>query len=525
MSTAAGTAPARRPELAPAGVVLALGVAAVLLRPALPIDETRYLEILRESIGHDPLLLRLGGELYADKPPLLFWLARGLGACGAPPELALRLAPAISSAGTVAIVARLGRRLDAGLAGWFQAALLLPLAYAQYLLFDPLLTLGIWYSACAWSLGRDGRAALGAACALLTKGPVALLFLAPLFWAFAPLRPREASPALRALAVLGLSLAPLVLWALAAGALGGPAFRNELLWGRWGERLQHSPAHPRSFLFYLPVVALGSIPGTPLLFLPARDPAPGLALRRLRRAVLGILVVFSLISGKQPHYLLPAAPGISLLCAWKQEHVPAARAWLRRMALAACSAVALAGVGAGLWGEELLARIASEYSLPEAASSWPVLFGLPILVGVCSVLLLAKRRRDGRSALVAACLSSASLCVPLHVCAGHLCYPWAIERALRAVPEAPVATLGGGKHGLYRWLARRDHVDELSRTSILPLWASTHTGGLVIVREDCYPRLAAEGWTLVAEQSLRGETVRVLRAACAGAESGERALP
>ena len=53
----------------------ALLAAVVALRPLTPVDETRYATVAWEMWNSgDWLQLRLNGELYGHKPPLLFWL-------------------------------------------------------------------------------------------------------------------------------------------------------------------------------------------------------------------------------------------------------------------------------------------------------------------------------------------------------------------------------------------------------------------------------------------------------------------
>ena len=76
---------------------------------------------------------------------------------------------------------------------------------------------------------------------------------------------------------------------------------------------------------------------TPLLFRRGAGGAPAWA-RRLVRALGLVLLAFTLVRGKQAHYLLPAMPALSLWLAWRRrrngrqlaarrqrEDVPAAR--------------------------------------------------------------------------------------------------------------------------------------------------------------------------------------------------------
>ena len=50
-------------------------IAGVILRPLLPIDETRYISVAWEMyVNGDYLVPHKNGEIYSHKPPLLFWL-------------------------------------------------------------------------------------------------------------------------------------------------------------------------------------------------------------------------------------------------------------------------------------------------------------------------------------------------------------------------------------------------------------------------------------------------------------------
>jgi 4-amino-4-deoxy-L-arabinose transferase-like glycosyltransferase len=105
-------------------------------------------------------------------------------------------------------------------------------------------------------------------------------------------------------------------WALPAAASGGPAYSDAILVSQTKERMVHSFAHGRPWWWYLVL-----LPG--LLY--PYSAWPPLWSAALRRRILdpGIrfcltwlvpgLIAFSLISGKQPHYLLPMMPAFALL--------------------------------------------------------------------------------------------------------------------------------------------------------------------------------------------------------------------
>jgi len=107
-------------------------------------------------------------------------------------------------------------------------------------------------------------------------------------------------------------------WALPAAAAGGPAYSDAILVSQTRERMVRSFAHEHPWWWYLALL--------PVLLYPysAWPPVWKTALRRratdpgtrfcLAWLVPGLLT-FSLISGKQPHYLLPLMPACALLTA------------------------------------------------------------------------------------------------------------------------------------------------------------------------------------------------------------------
>jgi 4-amino-4-deoxy-L-arabinose transferase-like glycosyltransferase len=495
--------------LCPALLVLALTLGVVLVRPPLPIDETRYLEVFRESLGGSPLLLRLLGEPYAEKTPLLFWLGRVLSWFSISPEVALRLVPGLVSACTVLVVARLGARVGARLAGWVQAALWIPLLAGQFLHFDPLLSLAVWSAIDAWVARRQLRFGIWSALALFAKGPVGLLFLVPFLWAMQPLRGTERGDLRRASLTLGLAFVPLAAWAVAAALRGGPEFANALLWERWAGRIGKGAAHSHSTFFYLPVALLGALPGTLVLFRRERDvPA---WIRRLGRSLLAVLVAFTLIRGKQAHYLVPAAPGLALWLAWRLEHEPRALARLRagvriETALLACLPVA---------GAIALPRIVDSVStsgrelLADGGARWPLaVAGAGALAGLVATF---RTRASARALLLIAVASSAATFLPVHRLAGELLYPHALAAVLGAERDAPIAYLGSAQHGIYSLLAARDDLEKLQSEAELETFCADDPGGLLLIEADSSPASLPEHLVVVATDVVHRNRVQVLR--------------
>ena len=177
--------------MALAGFAL-VAVAGVLLRLALPIDETRYLSVAWEMAQGGSLLVpHKNGAIYSDMPPLLFWLIDLVWRVGGVSELAARpVAPAFGVA-MLALTWVLGRRLwPAEGTGAAAAAVLAGMlgfqVFTGLTMYDTLLgtatLLGLLAILRAARLpGRTPWAPVGAALALgvLAKGPVILFHRGP----------------------------------------------------------------------------------------------------------------------------------------------------------------------------------------------------------------------------------------------------------------------------------------------------------------------------------------------------------
>ncbi len=325
-----------------AGVSLAL-------RPLLPVDETRYATVAWEMWSRgDFLVPHLNGLPYSDKPPLLFWLCHlGWWAFGVN-EWWPRLVPAVFSLANLFLTSLLARRLwperpaIAGTVPFVLLGFLLWSVFTGMLMFDMLVTfcvllalLGLYD---AWT-GGGARAWIQAGAAIglgaLAKGPVVLV--APLLVAvLAPWWGRRRPASRWWLGLAGALVVAHVValsWALPAARAGGEAYGNAILFAQTEERMVHSFAHLRPWWWYLPLL--------PVLLFPYSlwSPLWKAALRLRPRSAdqgtrfclawtLPALAVFSLISGKQPHYLLPLLPGFALLAArLLDEPAPAPRRW------------------------------------------------------------------------------------------------------------------------------------------------------------------------------------------------------
>lgn len=316
-------------------VVLLLALGALTVLPSLPArdlwnpDEPRYAEVAREMRVRDEFLVpHLNDEVYAEKPPLHFWLSAALQATPAGVNGG-RVVSGLAFLGTLLLVWSLGRRWWGDRAGLLAAGVLatfeLFARLGRFGVIDVLLTFFTTLAAWGWLRHREGaRGAIvafwaGLALSVLAKGPVGIA-VAVLAIAGAAAARVPAAPRGRAHFVWGplLALGLIAAWLVPACIAGGPAYRDAILFKQTVGRMAESWSHQRPWWYYAQYLVLNHLPWA--LFLPF---AAAWAWRRggAARAMLlwfGFgLLFFSLLSGKRERYLLPLAPALALvLGAW-----------------------------------------------------------------------------------------------------------------------------------------------------------------------------------------------------------------
>jgi 4-amino-4-deoxy-L-arabinose transferase-like glycosyltransferase len=313
------------------------------LRDPWPPDEPRFALVARDMLASgDWLLPRVGGEPYADKPPLFFWLvASGLEVTRSL-RIAFLLPSFLAAFGCVALIYDLGRRLwnrEAGIVG--ALALLFTVQFvwqARQAQIDA--TLCFWTTLSLYGLLRHlllgpswrwytiGWAAAGLG--VITKGVgfLPLLILVP----FALLRDprwqtRRASAGgarwllgpLAFLATISIWLVPMLIAASDNPTLA--AYRDEILFEQTLTRYGNAWHHREPFWYFLveviPALWLPLTLLAPWLFVHWRDALRSFDLRIALLASWIVLVVlfFSFSTGKRGVYMLPAVPVLALLCA------------------------------------------------------------------------------------------------------------------------------------------------------------------------------------------------------------------
>jgi 4-amino-4-deoxy-L-arabinose transferase-like glycosyltransferase len=321
-----------------------LGLGAVLigvglgLRDPWPADEPRFALVAREMVRTGQWLFpQIGGDWYADKPPLFFWLIASCYALLGSLRVAFLLPSLLAALATVALVYDLARRVwsrEVGLAaGWLLLVTFQFVWQGRQAQIDALLCFWITLSLYgllrhlllgpAWRWYCIGFAAAGFG--IVTKGVgflslLVLVLYAGLRWrgwgGAKPWHRRYGYWALGPLVLVlcvSLWLLPM-LWFADTPELA--AYRDEILFHQTVDRYANAWHHHEPFWYYLVEVI-------PPLWLPLSALLPWLW-PRWRQAfrerdlsvilpllwVVGVVLFFSVSPGKRGVYLLPALPAL-----------------------------------------------------------------------------------------------------------------------------------------------------------------------------------------------------------------------
>lgn len=494
---------ASRVDLLVWGVILAfLGVAllGVVLRPLTAVDETRYLAVAWEmwQSGHY-LVPTKNYEIYTHKPPLLFWTINLLWAVTGVSEFAARAVGPAFAALTLYLTGVLARRLwpqDAGVRRRATLALAAMAVFAIYgglTMFDAMLaavTLGgmlallraVETGAARWWAALGGAIALG----VLAKGPVILLHLGPALllaqlWAGrgAAMRGRDLARGAGLALATGLGL--VALWLIPAILTGGTEYRDAILWTQSAGRISGSLAHARPWWFFLALlpVLLFPLVALPQLWRAAlRADWHDAGLRLCAIWALGALVLFSIVSGKQVHYLIPELPAVALIAA-RLLGQPAIKPRLRLLwAVLPLAALAFAGIliAAGLIGlDQATARLLRPAPMVLA-------WGL-VLLAVCWG---AMRTGGLRGAAVLSLGTVLSLNLLIGFTDTRAIYDSGrIARMIAPYQDAGIAFAGRGYSAEFNFAGRLSRPVALPHSpAALRAWALAHPGGVIVGRPD-----------------------------------------
>ena len=469
---------------------------ALVTRPLLPVDETRYATVAWEMWSRgDFLVPYLNGEPYSHKPPLFFWLVHaGWWLFGVHEWVVRAVAPLVALL-TLLATANLARQCwpddmaTARLAPWIVFGSIFFTGFFSWVQIDLLLVLftvlAISGIVTAVHGNRAGWLLSGVAIGLgvLAKGPVILLQVMPVAL-LAPVWRRDTAPASwwswYAGVVVSVAVGAVIAlgWALTAAEAGGDSYREAILWGQTANRVVQSFAHAHPVWWYLPWLAVLFAPWVllPGVWSAIRDSRPWRdeGLRLCIVWLAGAFVLMSLVSGKQLKYLLPLLPAFALLLARVTSGADrggrGSRPWLAAAALLVCGGLFM-----------VLPRTLDQ--APWIIHVQPLWGGLLVAAAIVLVLLrpVTMLRYPVRMTLL-----SVFVVVVIHAGIFRTAAP---AYDLQAVGRVLAAAQASGRrvasvaryHGQFGFVGRlRRPIVQLDSASA-PAWAARHPDGLLVV--------------------------------------------
>ena len=399
------------------GFTLLLVATGIGTRDPWPADEPRFALVVRDMVATgDWLLPRVGGDIYADKPPLFFWIMGLFARLTSSLRVAFLIPSFLATVGSVLLIYDLARRMwnrETGLAAGI--ALLLTLQFVwqgRQAQIDA--TLCFWCVLSLYGLLRHlllgpawGQVAIGCAAAgfgVITKGVgfLPLLILLP----FALLRGERWKPRLRGatvmpwsigvvafLGAMGVWLIPMLIAANADPQIA--AYRDEILFYQTVGRYTQAWHHQKPFWYF--IVSVIPVLWLPLVLLvPWLVPNWRAAWREgdlrviLPLCWVGMVILFfSASAGKRGVYILPALPAFVIACAPFVAEIVQRRV-VRRMIFGLSVAIAALCLAASAFAAVRPDKRALFMDQYEIDVAWPLL-----VIGVASLLvtLVAGPRR------------------------------------------------------------------------------------------------------------------------------------
>jgi 4-amino-4-deoxy-L-arabinose transferase-like glycosyltransferase len=400
-----------------AGLGLLFIGAGLGLRDPWPPDEPRFALVAQDMLrSGDWLIPRVGGDLYADKPPLFFWLIAAATSVTGSLRAGFLWPSLLAGLGTLLLTYDLLRRArgrEAGLAAAFLLLLTFQFVWqARHAQIDATLcfltTLSLYGLLRHLLLGPSRRWFLlgwaAAGLGVITKGVGFLPLLALVPFAVLVRRGwRAPAPRIGALGLagaaamllaIGVWLVPMIVATSAGGEL--LAYRQEILFHQTVTRYAEAWHHHKPFWYYVAEII-------PLFWLPLVTLLPWLwprwrAALAGRDTLLGVLLAwvvivvlfFSFSSGKRGIYVLPALPAFAMAAGpWLPELLRARGPRLVGFVLAC--ALTLVTAGAAAWLVIDTARV--ERIMADIGVGPVPWLALAALGGVVSLSLF--RTRDG----------------------------------------------------------------------------------------------------------------------------------
>lgn len=409
-------------------------------------DEPRYAQVAREMfLRGDPITPTLNGNLWFEKPVLLYWMIMVSYRLFGDSEWAIRLGPALSGLLTIAGVYWLGRRVErvssdsevSGLGTWWAlvtATAIAIIVFSSAASFDIVVTMTVTLSLCfffAWELQAPAERSrwfligfyVFVGVSLLAKGLVGFVVPFGVVGAFYLLRRELPGRDLFYSLWWGLPLAILVaaIWYGPVIARHGWYFIEEFFLNHHFRRyLSDKYRHSQPVYFYAAILLPMTLPWAAFIIdglINARNWKWRSVLPEDRIRVFGFawlllpLVFFSFSESKLPGYILPAIPGATLIAGDRlTRFISGNPAGIRSVQATGLIFILFALGGVGFAQKSGMPSIACAFTValpltaaglfalvkPQLRPTGPIILVLTVLVGVaitlnCGVERLANR--------------------------------------------------------------------------------------------------------------------------------------
>ena len=307
---------------------------AIYFRPLMIIDETRYISVAWEMYSSgDYLVPHLNAVPYDHKPPLLFWIIVGIWKIFGVNEIIVRFVPFLFASGVVIIGAKIYQLLwkddkdGLELFSYVMVGMVVFDFYSTLLMFDVMLSffvaLAIYGGLKALlddKLSSYLILTFAIGFGILAKSPVILAHLLPLYLFASFYSPKKVKISFYIKGLLAVIAGILIalIWAIPAAKAGGDEFAYGIFWGQYAGRAVNAFAHKRAFWWYLPWIPVILMPwifyrgfwsGLKELLTNRLD----FGLKAILTWIVGTLIIFSIISGKQLGYIVPEFLAFGLL--------------------------------------------------------------------------------------------------------------------------------------------------------------------------------------------------------------------
>ncbi len=295
--------------------------------PIMPIDETRYVSVAWEMWAKKSFVVPiLNGHPYPHKPPLFFWLIHiGWFIFGVNSYIP-RIIPFIFSILSIILTYKISRLLwpsdnqTSLLSTFILSSFWMYVLWSFLIMFDMILC--FWVLLGIWGIIKSFKSKLGwiflwlsLSLGGLTKGPVILVHILPIiifsFW-WSKYKVSFKWYLIFGI-VLTLSFLTDLSWIVCAINKGGHLYEKQILWTQTANRVVSAFAHKRPLWWYLPFLPLILAPWILLTWEYKKLSLQDYGVRLCIVWVVGSFFLFSVISSKQIHYLLPELPGFALL--------------------------------------------------------------------------------------------------------------------------------------------------------------------------------------------------------------------